>query len=552
MAFQDLLDQVGSLGRFQILQTAFFCICILIAYPHMLLENFTAAVPGHRCWVHILDNDTVSANGTEILSQETLLRISIPLDSNLRPEKCRRFIHPQWQFLDLNGTFPNMSEPDTEPCVDGWVYDRSSFSSTIVTEWDLVCESQSLISVAQSLFMVAQLLGGLIFGHISDRFGRKIIFRCCLLLFAISGTCAAIAPTFPVYCSLRFLGGICLMNIITNAVSTMSEWTGPKSIALMTGIILNSCNIGQILMGGLGFVIQDWRTLQLTLSIPLFILFLFSRSVLESAQWLIITNQLDEALKELRRAAHINGKKDTGETLTIEFVKSTMKQELDEGQTNVSLFDLLRPPKLRVRIFYLSFVRFAATIPFLGLMLNLQHFGSNIFLFQIIFGAVTFIVRCAVLLTMNHVGRRISQMVSSFLVGIPILVNIFLSQEMQTLRVALATLGIGATTAIFTTHTVHHNELVPTVLRSIAIGLNAMFSRLGATLAPLLMILTVYSPDLPWIIYGVSSILAGLVVLLLPETRNQPLPNTIQDVENNRRDSRKTKQEDISMKVTQF
>nr|XP_008543021.1 PREDICTED: solute carrier family 22 member 10-like [Equus przewalskii] len=185
-------------------------------------------------------------------------------------------------------------------------------------------------------------------------------------------------------------------------------------------------------------------------------------------------------------------------------------------------------------------------------MLNLQHFGSNIFLFQIIFGAVTFIIRCAVLLTMNHVGRRISQMVSSFLVGIPILVNIFLSQEMQTLRVALATLGIGATTAIFTTHTVHHNELVPTVLRSIAIGLNAMFSRLGATLAPLLMILTVYSPDLPWIIYGVSSILAGLVVLLLPETRNQPLPNTIQDVENNRRDSRKTKQEDISMKVTQF
>uniref|UniRef100_A0A8C4M1C5 Solute carrier family 22 member 24 n=1 Tax=Equus asinus asinus TaxID=83772 RepID=A0A8C4M1C5_EQUAS len=526
MAFQDLLDQVGSLGRFQILQTAFFCICILIAYPHMLLENFTAAVPGHRCWVHILDNDTVSANGTEILSQDTLLRISIPLDSNLRPEKCRRFTHPQWQFLDLNGTFPNISEPDTEPCVDGWVYDRSSFSSTIVTEWDLVCESQSLISVAQSLFMVAQLLGGLIFGHISDRFGRKIIFRCCLLLFAISGTCAAIAPTFPVYCSLRFLGGICLMNIITNAVSTMSEWTGPKSIALMTGIILNSCNIGQILMGGLGFVIQDWRTLQLTLSIPLFILFLFS-SVLESAQWLIITNQLDEALKELRRAAHINGKKDTGETLTIEVIWKGI----------LYLMKYVFTPFIHCR--------FAATIPFLGLMLNLQHFGSNIFLFQIIFGAVTFIVRCAVLLTMNHVGRRISQMVSSFLVGIPILVNIFLSQEMQTLRVALATLGIGATTAIFTTHTVHHNELVPTVLRYM--GLNAMFSRLGATLAPLLMILTVYSPDLPWIIYGVSSILAGLVVLLLPETRNQPLPNTIQDVEN-----KKTKQEDISMKVTQF
>uniref|UniRef100_G1LHB1 Solute carrier family 22 member 10 n=1 Tax=Ailuropoda melanoleuca TaxID=9646 RepID=G1LHB1_AILME len=484
MAFQELLDQVGGLGKFQVLQIVLIFPFAMMIICQILLENFTAAIPGHRCWVHILDNDTVSDNDTGILSPDTLLRISIPLDSDLRPEKCHRFIHLQWQLLHLNGTFTNMTEPDKETCLDGWVYDKSSFPSTIVTEWDLVCNYQSQKSIVQSLFMAGMLVGGLIGGHLSDRFGRKLILRWCLLQLTIFGTSAAFVPSFLIYCSLRFLSGCSSIIILTNGIMLIIEWVRPPSKVLAITLIFCALSVGQIVLGGLAFVFREWRTLQLVVSVPFLVFFLSSRWLVESARWLIVNNKPEEGLKALRKVARINGMWNAGDALTMEGLRSIMQDELEAAQIKTTELDLFRIPSLRKRTCLLLFVRFGITLPFYGIMINLQHFGSNIFLFQVVFGALTAIVRGLPLLVQNHMGRRTTQTLFMFLVGLSVLVNTFVPQEMQTLRVALAGMGISFAAASFTGFSVHLLELIPTILRARALGLDTVAGRCGATSSP--------------------------------------------------------------------
>ncbi|KAF5925974.1 hypothetical protein HPG69_016010, partial [Diceros bicornis minor] len=364
----------------------------------------------------------------------------------------------------------------------------------------------------------------------------------CLLQCAIADTCVAFAPTFLIYCSLRFLAGLSVTNIMINSTMLILEWTVPQFQALGTTLTSCSYSVGQIILGGLAYAIRDWRTLQLVFSVPVFAILLSSRWLAESARWLIIANKPEEGLKKLRQVAHRNGRKNAGDTLTLEvrrmedgngmyekhdltFYQSVSITEMEvmfsppsDGwpnnspnkaaplyiNTNLLIALDLRNQNLMTSFFPLLHHRFTTFIPVLGLSLHIQHLGENIFLSQIIFGIATLPSNYVALLALNHLGRRISQMLFLLLLGISILTTTFVPQEMQILRVLLAALGIGVSSAAVTSSATHGNELIPTVVRAIALGVIGVAANIGAAMAPLLMILTVYSPHLPWIMEGLD------------------------------------------------
>lgn len=133
MAFGDLLEQVGSTGRFQVLHVTLLCTPVLLMASHNMLQNFVAAVPPHYCSAH--------ANLSQLkLSPQEILTVTVPLDQTGKHQSCQRYVAPQWHLLGKNGTLEQEAPEDIDVeislqgCTDGWSYNMTGMTSTIVAE----------------------------------------------------------------------------------------------------------------------------------------------------------------------------------------------------------------------------------------------------------------------------------------------------------------------------------------------------------------------------------------------------------------------------------
>ncbi|TNN33756.1 Solute carrier family 22 member 6-B [Liparis tanakae] len=97
-----------------------------------LLNNFVSGIPAHHC--SLSANHTLYNMSQYQVEEKQFLKAFIPMDpSGTRLDRCKRYVEPQWQLLVLNNT-ANVSQLQTEGCLDGWTFDNSEFLSTTVSE----------------------------------------------------------------------------------------------------------------------------------------------------------------------------------------------------------------------------------------------------------------------------------------------------------------------------------------------------------------------------------------------------------------------------------
>ncbi|KAH0627627.1 hypothetical protein JD844_003625 [Phrynosoma platyrhinos] len=395
--FGDILKAVGEFGRFQKWLVLLICIPNFLTPFHIFGQQFIVMDVFHYCktsWLHGLN-----------LTQEQELNLTIPKKPDGSLEECTMYTPVQEDLESILKYGLNA----TEKCQSGWVYPEV-LKPSLLTEFNLVCDRKDLHDISQSIFMAGLLVGALVFGPLSDRIGSRWSILIQLLLMGSFGVGSGFAPNFTVYIILRFIVGASFAGMSISMAALSSEWVGAPYRALALVITHCSNALGQMALAGLAYSIHDWRMYQIAGSAPIFVLFFYIWVLPNSARWLVTKGKVKEAKQLLQKAASINRR-----TIPEELLNQLAPEEKAKSG---SVLDLFKKPHLRRMTLIMVWVWFADSLVYYGVSLHVGDFGLDIYMTQLIFGAVEIPSRLSCIFLLQWLGRKKCQAAWLLLGGI--------------------------------------------------------------------------------------------------------------------------------------
>nr|XP_053640648.1 organic cation transporter protein-like [Cherax quadricarinatus] len=410
---------------------------------------------------------------------------------------------------------------EDEPCTE-WDFDTSVFTSTLTSEFSLVCKRDHLRATYQSIYMMGTIFSPLLAGYLADRY-------------------------------------------------TALEVCEPKNRGLV-GIMMGlPWALGTMLWGALAYCIREWRWLQAAVSFPILLALIPTYFIDESPRWLIVNGHYDKALKVLEKASRWNKvslppeedlralmRNIQEESVAAAKARETVQEGSEKLFKKLSRF-LSRPGVLSNRVITVVTVivcldNFAASLVFDGLNLSGDNYSADPFLYIVLGGLMEvpgYTINGPII---DRWGRRVPTALSFIICGILLLTLTFIPSGLSWLVVTLALAGKVCISGAFQIIYVYSSELFPTEVRLQGLGAASVFGQLGSVILP--YITTYLGPLVPWapsVIFASLSLMAGVITMALHETAGEVLPDTITDLKNiGLRRNREKNVESTEMEQTRY
>ncbi|XP_017121710.1 beta-alanine transporter [Drosophila elegans] len=520
MDFDDILPLIGEFGRYQ--KLLFICMIpfsFFVAFVYFSQIFLTLVPEQHWCHVPELDG----------LDVEARLALSIPM-SNGEYNNCYMYDVNYTELLAQGKVMADPKWPRVK-CRHGWSYNFTEIPySTVATDQNWVCDDAALPTYAQSIFFLGAIVGGLLFGWVADRFGRIPALIGTNMMGLLAGVGTAFVGNFWQFAAMRFFVGFAFDNCFTMMYILVLEYVGPKYRTFVANMSIAIFFTGAAcLLPWIAYFLADWKLLAIVTSAPLLLAIFTPFVVPESARWLVSQGKVDKAVGILKKLEKGNGRQVPAQTYQI-FADSCKRMREQEAQNgNYSVLDLFKSPRLRRTTLLLIVIWMAISLVFDGHVRNVGSLGLDIFF--------TFTLACFTelpadtLLTviLDRFGRRWLACSSMVLSGVFSLLATVVPVGIYS--AALAIMGRFFVNISYNIGLQWAAEVLPTVVRAQAVAFIHIMGYVASIIAPFVVYLANISQALPLIILGILGIIGGLLSLLLPETLNHVLPQTLNDGE---------------------
>ncbi|CAG2186248.1 OCTN [Mytilus edulis] len=241
----------------------------------------------------------------------------------------------------------------------------------------------------------------------------------------------------------------------------------------------------------------------------------------ESPRWLIAKRKLSRAEMILKDIAKENN---------ANFDIDIQKIKVDETQERVAFCTAVG-----------ELFKFSISMTYFGITMKVGNLGGDVYVNYLISTSAEVIALFICLYVVERLGRKKIFSASMLICGIGCLCTIFSSlyggPSLHWLTITLAMIGKLTITVAYFNIYLMVAENFPTNLRSFAIGICSSSGYAGSMVSAYVgdlgvLVDTKFGVALPLVIFGAFGICAGLLSFALPETKNMPLPQSIQEAEN--------------------